>query len=540
MNDLVSTIQVSHDGVFMLSDEERRWGVPSWLWDALTFGESDSGERVNPNTALGHGPVWHAVNILAGDLGQLPVHKMVRDGENVEKDRTHPTEILLNDGPNSLQTPSIWKETMMQWALLWGNGISGIVRQSGRPAELVPLLPDRTHCEKLDDYDYLIVTRIDGKRVELLPEDTVHIRGLASDGFWGLSAVQVARNVIGHGLALQRHGNSVFRNGAVPRGVLEHPGKLNADARANLRSEWNRVHGGSDNAGKIAVLWENMKYHAMSMSNEDAEWLAARKLDREFVASLFGLPAFKLNALENSAVRANLEEQNRDYFNTSLSRWTNRFAEEFKRKLLTQRERRSGDHFFRWFPEAFLKGDTTARFQAYALAKSNRIMTTNEVRAKEDMNPIEGGDTLENPAIDTRESVSDEQQREEPDAADNEDAPPEDTARRAIRSMVTVQVDLLIKAECDKASRLAKGKSTTNTLDKFYGSYVTFAEPFLAAADQVAKAVGIGGDDWQTVTATHAAAARQAWEQPATARQVIEKVQRNKLIESLIGEETNG
>lgn len=42
----------------------------------------------------------------------------------------------------------------------------------------------------------------------------------------------------------------------------------------------------------------------------------------------------------------------------------------------------------------FLKGDTKSRMEAYAIAIQNGIMTPNEARAKENLNPMEGGDDI--------------------------------------------------------------------------------------------------------------------------------------------------
>src|SRR5574338_179470 len=99
-----------------------------WFFEALTWGRSDSGETVNPTTALSHGPVWQAVNILAGDVGQLPLHVYRKNGRNRERIESHPVDWLLTREPNDYQTPSIWKETMMSVALLWGNACSYIAR----------------------------------------------------------------------------------------------------------------------------------------------------------------------------------------------------------------------------------------------------------------------------------------------------------------------------------------------------------------------------------------------------------------------------
>ena len=62
-----------------------------------------------------------------------------------EKDDANPVGKLLRLNANELQTASVWKETMMSWALIWGNGISWIQRdERGVPVSLFPLLPERT------------------------------------------------------------------------------------------------------------------------------------------------------------------------------------------------------------------------------------------------------------------------------------------------------------------------------------------------------------------------------------------------------------
>ena len=94
----------------------------------------------------------------------------------------------------------------MAWALLWGNGCSYIVRDNGgRPVSFIPLMPDRTYPRLVEGEWWVETDFGDGKRVPLPYEDVFHVRGLATDGFWGLSAVQVAKNVIGGGLALRKH-----------------------------------------------------------------------------------------------------------------------------------------------------------------------------------------------------------------------------------------------------------------------------------------------------------------------------------------------
>ena len=484
-----------------------------WFFDAVGHGRSDAGVVVSPNSALGHGPVWQAVNILAGDVGQLPFRKMRRErvgeGDNqrwaTEKDDTHWADFLLRDAPNDVQTPGQFKETMMAWALLWGNAFAYIDRPGTPDAQLIPMRPDRVSHEPIGGGKYRVwyVDDVTGRREEFMNRELFHIRGLSTDGIWGLSAVQTAKNVIGHGLALQQHGDSVFKNAARPSGYLRKPeGSMSPEARANLRKEWDSIHSGSHNAGRVAVLWEGMEFHQMSMSNEDAQWLEGRKLDREFIASLFNLPAFKLNALENSAVRANLEEQNRDYFNTSLARWTNKFAEEASRKLLSIKERRSNQHFFKWFPESFLRGDTKTRFESYSTAIASRWMSPNEVREREDMNPYDGGDAFENPNTSSPGTAPQPEPEEAPDRPDTAEA---------ATALVEDRARQLLKSEANRVKQAAK-KATNfvEWLDRYYDGLEDVAEEFFQHAVALAAACGHGGD-WRRAVNEHAQAAKAAW-----------------------------
>lgn len=484
-----------------------------WFFEALGGGVSDAGVRVNSVTALSHGPVWQAVNILAGDVGQLPLHVMQVKGRNREKFRAHPVEWLFNSEPNATQTPAIWKETMMAWALLWGNACCYIERDgSGRPIGLLPLLPDRTEPRAVDyntgsgeQFEFVIIESwINGKLEKFLYEDIYHVRGLATDGFWGLSAVQVCKNAIGHGMALEKHGNKLFSNGAMPSGVLEHPAKLSPEARKNIRDEWYAVHGGLSNAQKIALLMEGMKFSPISMSSRDSQWMEDRKFDREMVASLFNLPAFKLNALENSAVRANLEEQNRDYFNTSLSRHLNKFREEAERKLLTYNERRSGRVFLRWYPEAFLRGDTKSRFEAYGIAITHRFMSPNEVREKEDMNPYDGGDEFLNPAI---------EQTDRGESSGESDPTVDDQQRTLARRFVTSQVASLLDSEAKALEQSVGGnpqKNFCNWAAKYYENYWKMAEPVLKFPELIAIQAGFSAANWRKAVELHAQDGLQA------------------------------
>lgn len=426
-----------------------------------SFGtQNDAGVRVTGYTALGNCHVWKALNVLASDFGQLPV-KLFRKqrGRSVEVENV-PQIDCLRMQPNEWMVPSVYKETSMWIAALWGNSVTWINRPNPRTIQLVPLRPDRVSVQIDDELTgnfFYIYTLENGSRVAFDRQDVLHIPGLSCNGLWGMSLLDVARNVIGGGLALEKHVNRSFANGARPSGVLKHPGKMSAEGRANLRDEWNRLHQGSDNAGRVAVLWEGMDYGTIAMTMETAQVEALRRLDREFVSELFNLPLFKLNSLENSSTRANLEQQNQEYVQGSLMRWIVRHTEEWSRKLLTPEQRQQG-YYYRVITEALLRGDTQARYSAYGVAIQNRIMNANEAREREDMEPYEGGDEYGNPHIDPKAAN---------DANNGGGRPPGATEKATV--LLEAAIAHVVKTEINAVCRGAASKDFRAWCDTYYG-----------------------------------------------------------------------
>lgn len=457
-------------------------------------GRSDSGVTVNGATALGNCNVWKAINTLAGDVGQLPIKLFQKQDRSRTEIVGQPEIDVLQVRPNAWQTSSVWKETMMWWALLWGNGCSWIRRNNrGEVWQLVPLRPDRvtyTSDNELSGSYYYTYTTKTGAQVNFDQEEVFHIRGLAGDGIWGISLLDIAKNCIGHGLSLEKHANSLFANGAIPGVILKHPNKLSREAAANLRESWNSMHAGPKNAGRTAVLEEAMDAMVLTMTNRDAELALLRKMDQVSVANLFGLPLFKLNSMEDSSVRANLEEQNRDYFNTSLSRWLNRFVEEAARKIIGETKRAAG-YYYKWVPEAFLKGDIQKRYAAYSQAITSRILSPNEAREKEDLEPYDGGDEYANPAIEAAGSTA--------------DTPAEDSRNAAAMAIVRDRVKALIMRDANDIKKAAK--SATNFVQwadarysdggGFDSAVAEVMQPTLDALNKLATVREFNQSDWQ-------------------------------------------
>ncbi|MGO5293013.1 phage portal protein, partial [Bilifractor sp. LCP19S3_H10] len=112
-----------------------------------------------------------------------------------------------------------------------------------------------------------------------------------------------------------------FANGAAPSGVLEHPGILKDPEK--VRDSWQAAFGGSQNAGKVAVLEEGMKYSPISINPQEAQFLDTRKFQIDEIARIFRVPPHMIGDLEH-ATFSNIEEQSLEFVTYSLQPWLTR------------------------------------------------------------------------------------------------------------------------------------------------------------------------------------------------------------------------
>lgn len=361
--------------------------APSFL-----FGSSNAGSNVNERSSIQLSTVYACVRVIAETIASLPLNLYeIKDGGNVRADK-HPLQRVLHDEPNTEMTSFIWRETVLTHMLLWGNSYNQIIR-NGRNGVvgLYPLLPDHMEVDRNSNgalvYTY---TTSAGKTVTLSHEEVLHIPGLGFDGIMGYSPIALERNAIGLGIAAEEYGSKFFSNGARPSGVLTHPNTVK-NPKA-LRDSWSNAFAGAGNAGKTAILEEGMKYEAISMPNNEAQFLETRKFQVAEICRIFRVPPHLVGDLEH-ATFSNIEHQNTSFAMHTIRPWLVRIEQSMDRALLTEREK--GRFYAHFNLDGLMRADYKSRMEGYAIARQNGWMSANDVRALENLDPIpaeQGGD----------------------------------------------------------------------------------------------------------------------------------------------------
>lgn len=365
------------------------------------FGNTSAGKPVNEHTAMQMTAVYSCVRILSETLAGLPLHVYrYNDSGGKEKYLKHPLYKLLHDEPNPEMTSFAFRETLMSHLLLWGNAYAQIIRNArGEVIALYPLMPNKMTVDR-DSKGRLFYlysrtsddapTLGDDSQVYLAPSEVLHIPGLGFDGLIGYSPIAMAKNAVGLAIATEEYGAKFFANGAAPGGVLEHPGTIKDPQK--VKESWNAAYQGSQNAHRVAVLEEGMKYQPIGISPEQAQFLETRKFQINEIARIFRVPPHMLADLEKSSF-SNIEQQSLEFVKYTLDPWVVRWEQSMCRALLTESEKPTV--FIKFNVDGLLRGDYVSRMNGYATARQNGWMSANDIRELENLDRIPaelGGD----------------------------------------------------------------------------------------------------------------------------------------------------
>lgn len=372
------------NSLLWLPGESRHFG-----WDSESGSSSAAGIRITPETSLKSTAVLACARVLAETVAGLPLHLYTKVGEGREIASGHPLNRILHDQPNSWQTSFEWREQTMLHTCLWGNAYSEIrPGAAGAVTELIPLHPSRMSVERIENgklrYKY---REPNGSETVYRQDQILHIRWMSGDGVTGMVPVDLAKDAVALARACELHGSAYFGNGAMPGVVLETDDTLDAAAAAMLRENWERMHRGSRNSFRTAVLMGGLKAHELTGTNTESQFLESRRFQVEEICRLFRVPPHLVGDLTRSSF-SNIEQQSIDFVQHTLLPWLRRFESAFSRDLIVDRD----IYFAEFDTRGLLRGDAAARASYYSTLWNLGVLSINEIRAFENMNAVDGGD----------------------------------------------------------------------------------------------------------------------------------------------------
>lgn len=372
--------------VFRLSD------TPRLIEEASATGailEMDKDKAMQLST------VFACIRLISETVGTLPCIVYRRDDDQGKSaDVNHPLYFLLHDSPNADFTSVEYFERMAADLCLWGNHFSEIMRSaSGGIVALNGLDPALVSVWR-DTGGFIRYFYADPYREwrEIMDADMFHVRGFAktNDDIVGLSPISCARVSLDIAASADAVAANTYRNGMRPSGVLSTDRVLSPEQREQERAWAGKMAGSLRNAGGLLVLEGGYKFQQVSMNPVDAQMLENRSFNVEDICRWFRVPPFMVGHTEKSTSwGTGLEQQGQGFATYTLRPYLARIESAIQKKLISSAERR--EYLVEFNLEGLLRADSAGRATHYSTALQNGWMNRDDVRRKENMGQIPGG-----------------------------------------------------------------------------------------------------------------------------------------------------
>lgn len=350
---------------------------------------------LSEDTVLAIPTVKSCYELIAGAIAQLPIYLYREDSNGSVEKITHDNRCyLLNDEPNEFQTAYSFKKQMLKDYLFRGVCYSYIERDGNDVVELhninashvrvikyvqdgfktvdvdINVSPSHTNAvQRKGSSDNLIQT--------LKLYDCIVALKDASDIVSPKGILHYGRDVFKVATEEKNYTASIYKNGALPLGILKTSGRLTKNALDNLKASWQSLYTGSENAGKTVILEEGLDYSAVSLKPGDLLLTDNRKDVISDICKLFNLPESLIDVTKIKY--GSLEQNNIHFLQYTLSPVITSLEHAISKSLLLEDEKKDG-YFFAFDASEVLKSTDREKYDAVKVALDSGVMSINEAR----------------------------------------------------------------------------------------------------------------------------------------------------------------
>lgn len=327
--------------------------------------KTSSGISINEESSLSIATVYSCVKVLSETMAQMDLEVVEKIGKTTRANTNHPNYWILHAEPSPYFNRFEWVQSMMAYALLWGNGYSKIIRDRFANVKQFKIIPSWEVVPKITERGKLYYEWQNEKGTEvILAEDMFHLKNLGTNGIVGLSPIQIQRENLANAIAKINHEGAFYSNGAKASGILMTPGTLGNKEQQNLKNSFEKENSGSKNRFKTIILEEGVKYQQLTIPQNDAQFLESKKFEQTEICGWYRVPPHKVGNLQD-ANYSNIDAQERSFAKDGIVPWAIRFQQELDRKIFFDAERAKFMSQFNL--DDLIKGDMKTRYEAYQM-----------------------------------------------------------------------------------------------------------------------------------------------------------------------------
>jgi HK97 family phage portal protein len=358
-----------------------------------------TGDMMTPKRSLELAAVWACTWLISDTIATLPFSLRKRKGQLWGDPVDSPTQQVICVQPNQYMDAHDFWQFMFASKLLWGNAYARIDRNdtTGELIELEPLLPQFMIPYKKSGtgemrYKYVPQGLMNIPMQDFAWEEVFHLKDRTLDGMIGMSRIEYGRQSLGIARAAEVGVSDTFRNGMKTSGLLTIDRVLKPDQRQIVKESLHKFRTGADDSGGFMVLEAGMTFNALTLNPQDVQLLQTRQFEIEDICRWFGVPPVMIGHNNMTSWGTGIEQLVLGFQTLTLRPHVRKLAMTVNRSLVPPAKR--GSQQLRVDLDDLMAADSTARSNLYSSFGQNGIMTRNEMRAREGLAPMDGGDSL--------------------------------------------------------------------------------------------------------------------------------------------------
>lgn len=329
---------------------------------------------VNTTEALSLATVFRAVGIISTAMKQLKAHAY--------KDDSQVASPLWLRSPSLSISRSTFMEQVTNSLSLSGNAYLLATRNARG---------ETIQVDVLNPFDVAINANEDGTlagytyrgTVNYTRSDIQHLAYLRVPGnLYGLGPIQAANAELLAAKDTRDYHSTWFDNSGIPSGILRTDQAIDPVEALAAKESWNATAGAKNG---VAVIGNGLQYDHIFLKPVDLQFIESQKFNTTTIARMFGIsPQMLAAALDGSSMTyTNVEQEYIAFVRFTLQN----YVVELENALTTLLPRGIEAKID---TAQLLKSDTLTRYQAHAIAIQNGWMTTDEVRAIENLGGTSG------------------------------------------------------------------------------------------------------------------------------------------------------
>lgn len=316
------------------------------------------------------------VNKISDKVAGIPIKLYENKNGIIKEIENDRRTFLLNKETGDTLDGNQFKKAMVKDYLIGKGGYAYLNKKDGMIESIHYVSEEKVSFNEnvsaiFKDY-YILV---DGNTY--YPHEFIKFLRSTTNGYKGKSLIEENGQVLSVAYNSLKFEENLVATGGNKKGFIKSAKHLSQAAIDNLKKAWAKLY--SNSTENIVILNEGLDFKESSNTSVEMQLNENKKTNGEEICKIMGTPAQMLSG----GASAN---DDKNFIKYEITNVLSDFETAINKSLLLEVEK---DHlFFKFDIEELIKGDIDQRYSAYAIGLDKGFLQIDEVRKKENIEPL--------------------------------------------------------------------------------------------------------------------------------------------------------